>query len=569
MKFVRMMILALGLVSLAAASSFAAVPFLTTATTNIIAINAQTGLAGSVLYTPLVSGNVAAGEIINLAYQAQISFLPDISITVSGTSTAAFKEVFGAAATGFTTVSGAFTKYGVSQTSTTSGISVTVNQTSILISFANNVTFATSDYIKIDGVRLDTASMATAGGSTLVNLSNTTGQATASSSTLTVGTFSEPLAFASTPVTGVNTTTNAVNFFTNATVNGGQNIVTVTLNEVFSNAFETKTTYGTYGPTYSYTRVLMTLANIPTGMAISAVSFAGVNGATFTNGHGQYYDGQTVVTANPLNIAITAQNANSLQGLQVAITFGVTSGTTTLALNPGNISVTATLNPAGPTIAANYAGAGNPDYPYSAPLSGSNPYYFGQNQLHFVARTVSTSIPVIITPLTSNLLSVFNMAVRDTAKAGSFIYDTGIAISNLSGTNPSGIYPAGLAGTIKVSLYPLDGSGPKTFETSSDSATRPGLGLSSSGTLAPKATWVVLLSQLLTPATFSATADFRGFIRFVCNFQDAAGIAYLADGNFQVTAQGYPMLSDVPHTININVPTLGAATGTVTPQNYF
>jgi len=215
MKFVRMLILALGLVTLVTASGFAAVPFFTTSTTNIIALNAQTGLAGSVLYTPLVAGTVTAGEIINLAYQAPISFLPEISVTVSGTNgTVAFSEAFGAPITGFTSVASAFATYGATQTSTTSGISVTVNQTSILISFASTISFSTTNIIKIDGVRLDTSTMATAGGFTTVSLSNTTGQATALNSTLTVGTFSEPIAFpAIGSVVGVNTTTNAVNFY--------------------------------------------------------------------------------------------------------------------------------------------------------------------------------------------------------------------------------------------------------------------------------------------------------------------------------------------------------------------
>jgi len=297
----------------------------------------------------------------------------------------------------------------------------------------------------------------------------------------------------------------------------------------------------------------MTLGSIPSGMAITGVTLAGVNGATFTNGHGQYYDGQTLITANPFSIAIVGNNANSLQGLQVGITFGVTSGTTTLALNPASISVTATLDPAGITIGAAYPGAGSPNYPFSNPAQPAS-LYFTQNQLKYAVRNITTSIPVIITPLQSNLLSIFNMAIRDTAQAGEFIYDTGLAIMNTSG---SGSIVAGLPGVITVSLYPLDGSGPKTFTTGSDSATRPGLGLNSSGALVPKGSWVVLLSQLLTPAGFSSTADFRGFIRFQCYFQGAAGIAYVADGDFSTagTSQGYMMLADtaplpIPSPIN-------------------
>jgi len=546
MKFVRMLILALGLVTLATASSFAAMPFLTTSTTNIIAINAQTGLAGSVLYTPLIAGTVNAGEIVNLAYQAQISFLADITVTVKGecfgAGTGCIRPTLPATAT-------AFADYGTTATSSTSGVSVTVNQTSILISFANVIGFATSDTIRIDGVRLDVSTMATAGGLTTVALSNTTGQATASSSVLTVGTFSEPLTVPT--VVGVNTTTNALNFYSNATVNGGQNLVTVSLNEVFSNAFESKAT-SAFGAVYANTRIKITLSNIPSGMAITGVTLAGVNGATFANGQYPSFGVQGAITTNPLMVSISTQNANALQGLQVGITFGVTSGTTSLALSPAPIGITATLNQAAPTIGSAYPGAGGPDYPFNSPKYQLN--YFYQSQLKFVERTVAASIPVTITPLQTNLLSIFNMAIREPAQADQFIYDTGFSISNTSGT---GSIPSGLAGTITVTLYAHDGT-TKFFTTGSDSVKRPGIGLSNAGTLGPKQSWIVLLSQLLTPAGYSSTADFRGFIRFQCNFQGGLGINYLADGDFSVNgvSQGYVMVSDVP-----GVPAASTATG--------
>lgn len=562
MKSVRMLILALGLVALAAASSFAAVPFLTTSNTNIFAINAQTGLAGGILYTPQATGTVRAGEIVNISYPTTISYLSDIQIFVTGDQgTTAINEVFGAPAAGFTSAGGPFTAYGPTATgsffsSSASGVTVTVNQTSILIAFAKDLSFNitnTAHSMKITGVRLDTSAMATLGGTIIANLSNTGNEAMHLNPNLQVGVFQEPLVFATPAVVGSNTTTNAVNFFSNATVNGAQNLVTVALNEVFPNAFETKT--NAWGVAYANTKIRMTLGNIPAGMKISGIALEGVNGATFNNGQMPTFGTSPAITTNPLVFGIATQNGNSLQGLKVGITFGITSGTTYLALNPGNITVTVTLDPPAPTIPAAYPGAGGPDYPFSNPIfntSAAPLYYYQQGQLKYVARTISTTIPVIITALQSNLLSPFNLAIRDTADASMFQYDTGIAISNTSGTNPSGSNPAGLPGTIKVLLYPIDGSGPKSFETGSDSAMRPGLGLSSSGALAPKATWVVLLTQLLGPAGFSSTADFRGFIRFQCNFQGAIGIAYIADAYFTETgnSQGYPMLSDVPYIIN-------------------
>jgi hypothetical protein len=78
-----------------------------------------------------------------------------------------------------------------------------------------------------------------------------------------------------------------------------------------------------------------------------------------------------------------------------------------------------------------------------------------------------------------------------------------------------------------------------------------------------------LVSQLLTPAGFSSTADFRGFIRFQCNFQDGLGIAYIADGDFSDngTSQGYVMTSDVPDKVSATI-TGSVIAGTNTP-GYF
>jgi len=376
-----------------------------------------------------------------------------------------------------------------------------------------------------------------------VSLSNTTGQALASSAYLTVGTFSEPLAFAVTPVTGVNTTTNAVNFYSNGAVNGGQNLVTVTLNEVFSNAFETKTV-SIYAPIWAETRIKMTLSNIPTGMAITGVTLAGVNGATFVNGQTPGAFGTPAITTNPFSFAISSSNPNKLEGLQVGITFGLTSGTTTLALNASPITVTATLDPPGPTIASTYPGAGGYDYPFNLPTRqavGST--YYTNGQLKYIAKNITTTIPVTITALSSNLFSVFSMLARNNTGTSPYLYNTGYAISNTSGSGF--IYPAGQPGTITVTLYPQTGT-PVSFTTSATK--KPGQFLDSNGNLSNGQTWIVLLNDLLTTAGYSSTADFYGFIRFKANFQGAQGISYVSSSD-PVTGEwsssvAYPMISD-------------------------
>jgi hypothetical protein len=589
MKFVRMLILALGLVTLVTAPSFAAVAFLTTSTTNIIATNAQTGLTGSVLYTPLVAGVVQvappAGEVINLSYSVPISFLSDIVIVVKASTTAtppvAINECFGCttaqvgagqAYAGLTSVSGAaFSSYGTTQTSTASGVSVTVTQTGVLIGFASSLSFnpaaaGSSDIVRIDGVRVDVSASATPGGTLNVQLTNAIGQAQELNNQLQVATYSDPLqnGFLAIPaVVGVNNTTNALYFYTTLSGATGtnsagsvpypfapagtivpQNTVTVTLGEIFPNALESKAA--------STTKLSINVTNIPAGLTMSNVAVVGltsVSGSpipTFTNQCPNFFTCFTNA-ANPINLAINnTQRSNALEGLQTAITFSATSGTTNLALNPPAITYAVSLTPAGPTIPAGNPGAGGPDYPFNNPTipQPAFPGYTTGPGMKYATKTLVTgSIPVTIVPLQTNLMAAFAMAVKDDGHPSGYSYNTGFAIANTSGTGPNPTAAAtGLAGTITATFYPFDGSGPKSFTTASDK--KPGSGLSSTGTLAPKATWIFLLNDALAAA--GITTSFQGFVRFQCNFMGGAGISYIADGEFDVSAQGYPLLSDVP-----------------------
>jgi len=574
MKFVRMLILALGLLTLVTATSFAIVPFSTTATTNIVANNAATGLSGAIYYYPLQTGTVAAGEIINISYPVAISYTSEIQVAITATgSSGAIKEVFGPNLAGYTTVSGAFSAYGATQTSSTSNISVTLNQQTILIAFGSAVGFTinTSDSISINGVRLDFSSYGS--GTMNASLSNTIGQATESNPSPVIATLSDALA-APTTTSVAGTTATGLNFYSSFVKGTGtgttgavpfngvpQNLVTVTLRELFPNGFDTKGASASwYGALSS--QISLALSGIPSGLQISGVTLAGVTTVsgsavpTFdNNGAAAYQIFGANLNANPIVINIRSQAKNALEGVQVGISFSVTSGTTSLALNPAAITYTATLAPTPPTIPTGNPGAGGPDYPYN--VAPYNPNVFNKAAYKFTPKTVSGSIPVIVTSLQTNLLSVFNEAIRDKVDPTQFLYDTGIAISNTSGTSlTTGTgAPASLPGTITVTLYPMDGiSAAKSFTTGPDAAMRPGVwpAGNTTGALGPGQTWVVLLSQLLTPAQFSSTASFQGFIRFQCNFQGGVGINYIADGDFLVngTAQGYMMLSDVPPVTN-------------------
>jgi hypothetical protein len=585
MKFVKMLILALGLVSLATAFSFAAVPFNTTSTVNMMNVNAQTGLIGSVLYTPMAPGTVNAGEIIslNLPGNVPISYLPEIMVSLTGTTTSAFAESFGIAISGnapngrpWVRVGTAnYSNYGDTLTATTtgttiSGVSVQVNQYSLILSFGSSVTFAAGDFIKFDGVRVDANQMAVGGGNMQVTLTNVIGQATTDTPQLTVATFvPENQILAITGVTGAVGTSGGITFKANGSANStNSNLVTVTIKELFPNAFETKNLTGTFGVTY-YTRIKLSLT-IPTPLTITGVTLAGPDGATFTNGQWLNASFQVpAITTNPLEIAIVNQNPNKLETLQVGIQFGMTAGGV-MPITASPITMTAMLD--SPTAAP---------LPYSLNASFTN--YYNLNYRYRAAATPATgpSIPVTIVPLTSNLLTAYSSAMRPPTGSNTFLYDTGIAITNLSGSNPSTLtsFPVGTPGTITVTLYPMrdknDTTDPPSysFNTSQLTSADSKLGLDpTTGALASKGTWRVLLSQLLKEAAsqYPATKDFNGFIRFTCNFQEAAGVTYMGDGTFMNAAVGFQMASDIPTNfsgLNFNV-TTGAVTGTVTDPKF-
>jgi len=592
MKLVRMLILALGLVTLATASSFAAVAFNTTATVNMMNMDAQTGLIGSILYTPMgVGGTVNAGEIIslNLPTNVPISYLPDITVSMTGTTTSAFAETFGTAVTGtapngkaWVNISGSsFAAYGDVRTATTanfSGAAVTVNQGSIVISFGSSVTFAPIDFIKIDGVRVDVTAMAQGGGYLTASLTNTLGQATTDTPQLTVATFvPENGIFTITSVTGVANTAGGagIKFYSNGTpydavtgpTAGPQSKVTVTLKELFPNAWETKNT-GATAPTM-YTRIKMALT-VPAPLTIQGVTFEGPDGATFTNGQFAVYGyGWTTpaVTNNPIEIGIVSQNANKIETCKVGITFGVTSGSL-MPISVPSITVQATLDE--PVAGSGYPAGTTPGLPYSNNALYNN---FSNLELKYKAPAspnATATIPVAFIPMTTNLLSTFNAFMKNTD--GTTSYDTGIAISNLSGTNPATptAFPISTAGSVIATLYPYDGSPSFSVDSSTLTSTPKLLvGMdAATGTLPSKQTWKIMLSQLLKAGSWDMTKEFAGIIRFKCNFQEASGVVfvyninYLADGNVN-SFVGYQMYADTPTNLNLNLnSTTNAITGT-------
>jgi len=488
-----MLILALGLMTIVTASSFAAVPFFTSSTVNIVPVNAQSGLAGSVLFTALIGGTVTQGEIIQTTYQAPISYIGQIAV------------IFRLGGVDYTFSQGA-NPYGTALTNgSVPGVTVTVNSdimipaNTITIAYGADVAFASGDQIQINGVRLNTTGFATLGGTTTVFLTNTTGQATVINPLLTVATFAEPLAK---PVV-----TGTLSWDADGTINN--NMVTVTVKELFTNAFDTR------GAGNNATRVQLELSNIPAG-----VSFGGINTITGSAGVTAAIIGTP--TAGNILIGVSVQDPNDIDYVDVGIYFNV-SNASLLPVTPGNIGVRAKL--VDPWTTA---------YPITL-------------RLRFIERWVSADggIGWQVSAITSYLFSTYNEASKFIGGTA-YQFDTGFAVVNTSG---SGIFSpdwwwfqSAQPGTITACLYPMAGGANSPYCFTTSATKKPGRGLDANGMLGPKQTWTVLLSELLPQTTIGAT-EFRGFVTFACNFRGAQGINFIADGEFDTTAQGYPMWS--------------------------
>lgn len=472
MKLVKVLIVALGLMTIAATASFASVPFITSSTLNQMAVNAETGLVGNVVQTALVGGTIAAGEIINVNYSpATISYLADISVTVQGA----------------TSTAGAFAAAGYATPVTVGAAAVTVNAGSIVVAFPAGATFVTGDTIQVNGVRVDVHSIATVSSTMTVTVSSVLGEATVTNPNVFVAVFVEPLA--------APTISNDVVFLQDGTA--VTDASTVTLTELFTNAFETK---ATGSPVVNATQLILQISNIPSGLKfVSATSIAVPAGvaASINTTLSNFTNGKIVLD-------ITDQNPDLLDYIAVRLNWDNTL--TDIPLSPADATITATLGPA---------------------ATGPLPY---TGSLKYAARLVTGNQGFEVTPLMTKLLATFNAVDAN--------FETGIAIANLSGSNASS--NAGLAGTVTVTLYPLDGSGPMSFTTSA-STNDLGLGLDSQGRVPATGTWAVLVSQLLEPAGID-TGSFEGFIVFTANFPSAKGVNYLADSEFSSTSQGYDMV---------------------------
>ena len=156
----------------------------------------------------------------------------------------------------------------------------------------------------------------------------------------------------------------------------------------------------------------------------------------------------------------------------------------------------------------------------------------------------------------TNLLAVYATTIRATTADTVPIYDTGFAISNLSGSLEGSKFPENIPGAITVALYPVGATEPWVLSSDVELLGK-GVGLNEDGKLASMQSWVIGLTELVEAAStkygaqvINPRGNFRGFVRFYCQFQEAMGFVIFGDGTFREYGTGYLMLSDTKTEIN-------------------
>jgi hypothetical protein len=297
--------------------------------------------------------------------------------------------------------------------------------------------------------------------------------------------------------TSTSTNSGTATIFTNRLV--VDQMASFVVTEGFASAWRTAvqtTTNGTSTP--NSTQVRLTFTGIPANLSIpfsitdksSSLTVTGMP-ATVTS------------TANVVTLSFTASSLTATEAFQVDLGAIATPVASNVTLNPGTITVTATMAPIGTAL----------NDQQQPTVTGGFPRY---SQLDVGPVTV-------VNIVAANTTMLIPFAVRD---AG---FDTGIAIANTT-ADPFGSAGGATAqaGTIKFDFYPRAAAGAGTsFSLTTSATVRPGVGLSTDGTLAGGATWSGLLSELLTAA--GQTGSFTGYIFAQANFINGHGTSFVSD----------------------------------------
>jgi hypothetical protein len=301
-------------------------------------------------------------------------------------------------------------------------------------------------------------------------------------------------------------------------------LASIRIAEGFASALRLATEHATSSTTTNInaSKIKLTFAGVPSGLTLSLGTQIGTPGQDITVSLSG-----TSITSSTLEreITITGSDLTATENFQIDVKPEPSTSSTT-AFAAGDITVTVTLSPVGTGLDADTR-HNNSDTPTT---TGGFP--------RFVANNTTLTIGTIVSASTTLLIPY---AVVD----NSILYDTGIALANTSKDTFTVGSATQTTGTVKVTVFPNnsagDGAG-TSFSFTTSATKRPGRGLSSDGTLAPGASWVVLLSAIM--AQEGITSPLTGYVFLEANFLNAHGITFISDfgaGPFNFTSFS-PML---------------------------
>jgi len=296
MKFAKILIVAFGLMMIAAGTSYGQAAFISSAAPNVLANNAQTGLVGDVALTAITPGTIPNGEIITLSYDVPISSLSEFNAVVNGVA--------------FT----GFTAYGAGITN--GSVTVTVaNQTNITIKFDADTAVVAGPFLQVNDVRVNASGGAPK--EIYMFITSVLSSVTVTNPRILVGLTEDAI-----KLEGPFSVSSSIN-----TAGFGAATATVRVTELFENAFETA------GSPYQ-TQVILRLTNPST---------LGLYSASASEGFPLLDISATATTSSTVVIYINQQDQNVEEYFDVTLYFHATQ--TPVPVDPGEIAVRATLAP--------------------------------------------------------------------------------------------------------------------------------------------------------------------------------------------------------------------------------
>jgi hypothetical protein len=284
--------------------------------------------------------------------------------------------------------------------------------------------------------------------------------------------------------------------------------------EGFASAWRTSTQTTTNNTqTPNGTQIRLTFNNIPSNLSLP-FSITDKNGSLTVTG----MPASVSSSSNVVTLSFTTTSLTATEAFQVDIGPIVNPVGSNVTLNPGTITVTATMFPIGPAL----------NDQQQPTVTGGFPR-FAQADVGPVG---------VVNIVASNTTLLIPFAVRDLG------FDTGIALANTTADpfgSAGGATPQ--AGTIRLDFFPRAAAGAgTTFSLTTSATVRPGAGLSADGTLAAGSTWSALLSELMTAA--GQTGSFTGYIFIQANFINAHGTSFVSD--FRSFTSASPVLVLAP-----------------------